>query len=74
MNEKDAEDGHLNNQIGPKKENIVTLKIVTKTCDCENPSRTRARKVVMPPLTTAGPMVTKVVCARSSLVPGTIMK
>ena len=35
---------------------LFTLKKVRNICDCENPRRTRARKVVNPPLKTAAPI------------------
>ena len=38
---------------------LLTLKNVMNTCDCEAPRRTTARKVVNPPLNTAGPMVVR---------------
>ena len=39
------------------------------TWDCEKPSKMSAKKVVTPPFTMAGPMVTRLVAAFSVLVP-----
>ncbi len=52
----------------------LTLKNVTKTCDCENPRRSKAKKVVIPPLTIAGPIEVKLNWARSSFDPEDEMK
>jgi len=46
-----------------------TLKKVTKTCDVEKPSRTRAIRVVTPPLRTAGPIVATALPALSAELP-----
>ena len=46
-----------------------TLKKVIKTWDFENPKSKRARKVVIPPLMTAGPIFKRLLTARSSLLP-----
>ena len=48
----------------------LALKKVMKTWDCEKPNKTRAKKVVIPPLMMAGPILFKLLTARSSLVPG----
>ena len=46
-----------------------TLKNVMKTCDWEKPNSSKARKVVIPPLTIAGPIFKRLLTARSSRVP-----
>ena len=48
---------------------INTLKNVMKTCDWEKPNSSKARKVVIPPLTIAGPIFKRLLTARSSRVP-----
>ena len=40
-----------------------------KTCDWEKPNSSKARKVVIPPLTIAGPIFKRLLTARSSRVP-----
>ena len=56
---------HYGHTYGP----MPTLKKVTKTCEVENPRRTRERNVVTPPLRTAGPMTTIDSMDLLSLVP-----
>ena len=48
---------------------VKTLKKVRKTCPVDREQRARARKVVRPPLRTAGPMVIRAVMVFSSLSP-----
>ena len=48
---------------------INTLKNVMKTCDWEKPNSSKAKKVVIPPLTIAGPIFKRLLTARSSRVP-----
>lgn len=48
---------------------VKTLKKVKKTCPVEKAASARARKVVRPPLRTAGPMVTRALMVLSSLSP-----
>ena len=48
---------------------VKTLKNVRKTCPVDMEQRARARKVVRPPLRTAGPMETRAVMVLSSLSP-----
>ena len=48
-----------------------TLKKVVKTCDVEKAVRMKARKVLKPPLRTAGPMSRRVLTALSSPEPET---
>ena len=48
---------------------VKTLKNVRKTCPVDMEQRARARKVVRPPLRTAGPMETRAVMVLSSLLP-----
>ena len=49
---------------------VKTLKNVRKTCPVDMEQRARARKVVRPPLRTAGPMVMRALTVFSSLLPG----
>jgi hypothetical protein len=48
---------------------FCTLKNVRNICEVEKPSRARARKVVNPPLKTAGPISSTAFSDRSCLVP-----
>ena len=48
---------------------VKTLKNVRKTCPVDMEQRARARKVVRPPLRTAGPMEMRAVMVLSSLSP-----
>ena len=48
---------------------VNALKNVLKTCPLETAPSDRARKVVRPPLRTAGPMETRAVMVLSSLLP-----
>ena len=48
---------------------VKALKKVLKACPLENDPSDRARKVVRPPLRTAGPMVTRALMVLSSLSP-----
>ena len=50
--------------------NVKALKVVKRTCPVENDPSSRARKVVRPPLRTAGPMVIRALMVLSSLSPG----
>ena len=49
---------------------VKTLKKVLRTCPVEKEPSERARKVVRPPLRTAGPMVMRALTVFSSLLPG----
>ena len=49
---------------------VKTLKKVLRTCPVEKDPSARARKVVRPPLRTAGPMVMRALTVFSSLSPG----
>ena len=48
---------------------VKTLKKVKRMCPVEKAASARARKVVRPPLRTAGPMVTRALMVLSSLSP-----